>query len=256
MLWRVTDAGRPGVSYLFGTMHLREEVAYTHLAKAQFAIRNTAFLATEFDLGDAQPEAMHRALQLPEGRSLSDLLTASWMKRLEKRLKKMGAEALLSQGQMSPLFFTQCITEHLFDSDHPQPLDAALRDYALAEGKRVGGIETFEEQIDILKAIPLEYQVKSLKEALSNLSAYRKHLRKTAKWYRDAELDQLYQAARKSIKGIRRLMLTQRNMTMADRILEMTKAQTCTFAVGAGHLMGKKGLIALLKARGLQVKPA
>lgn len=256
LLWKITGKELSGDSFLFGTMHLRDSTAFAHIDLAKKAIQETTVFATEFDLGDADPAVFQQALMLPEGQTLSGLLSRSLYARLKKCLQKLGGEELLLADTLKPYFFTNFISERMMSEDNSQPLDAALWEYALSEGKIMKGVETFEEQVAIMYAIPLDYQVKTLKDTILNMSKFKKHLRQTTRLYEEAALDKLHKAAKKSVKGIRKLMLTDRNHIMADRIHDMTKQSTATFAVGAGHLMGKNGLIRLLKNKGLSVKPA
>lgn len=255
MLWKITGQHLSGDSFLFGTMHLRDSTAFAHLDQAKNAIRATEIFATEFDLSDADPAVFQQALLLPEGLTLSGLLSKSLYKKLKKCLKKLGGAEMLQADTLKPIFFTNFITEKMMSDDNSQPLDAALWEIAAGMGKIMKGVETFEEQVEIMYAIPLNYQVKTLKDTVLHISKFNKHLRKTTQLYEAAELEKLHKAAKKSVKGIRKLMLTDRNIIMAERIHEMAGQHTTTFAIGAGHLMGKQGVIRLLKERGLTVKP-
>jgi uncharacterized protein YbaP (TraB family) len=49
-------------------------------------------------------------------------------------------------------------------------------------------------------------------------------------------------------------LLATRNKNWISRIQQITKEKPTFFAVGAGHLGGKKGVIALLRNEGFTVK--
>lgn len=50
-------------------------------------------------------------------------------------------------------------------------------------------------------------------------------------------------------------MLTDRNNNWAEKMPEMMKNESSFFAVGGAHLMGKNGVIQLLKSKGYTLKP-
>ena len=80
-------------------------------------------------------------------------------------------------------------------------------------------------------------------------------IRKMTRQYEEANIQQLYKSVRKSAKGLRKLLLYNRNIIMADRIAEMAAEQSICVAIGAGHLGGSKGVLRLLKQRGLKLSP-
>jgi uncharacterized protein YbaP (TraB family) len=50
-------------------------------------------------------------------------------------------------------------------------------------------------------------------------------------------------------------LLAQRNTTWIPRLLRFARNKSTFFAVGAGHLPGEDGVIALLRAEGYKVTP-
>jgi uncharacterized protein YbaP (TraB family) len=60
---------------------------------------------------------------------------------------------------------------------------------------------------------------------------------------------------KKNAKGLRKMMLYHRNEVMAGRIAALARQQSLFAAIGAGHLLGGKGVLRLLKKEGLKVVP-
>jgi len=50
-------------------------------------------------------------------------------------------------------------------------------------------------------------------------------------------------------------LLTKRNINWAEKIPEQMTRESTFFAVGAGHLSGKNGVIQLLKDKGYTLRP-
>jgi uncharacterized protein YbaP (TraB family) len=135
------------------------------------------------------------------------------------------------------------------------PLDYTLWTYAKEQGKITVGVETFQEQMDILAHIPLDNQIKQLKEIAKQPAAFRRQIMKAAELYEQEDIRQLYKLVKKSSGELRKLMIYDRNVIMAKRIARMVAENTGCFAVGAGHLAGQNGIIKLLKAEGFKMKP-
>jgi uncharacterized protein len=53
----------------------------------------------------------------------------------------------------------------------------------------------------------------------------------------------------------RKLMIYDRNIIMANRMVGLSEENSCFFAIGAAHLPGQKGVMALLKRQGYKIVP-
>ena len=254
--WRLSGANIHGISYLLGTMHLKppsEKPSW----QAPFLnyIDLCQVFATEFSLDEVDPVLLRKFSLLPDNQLLSDYLTEKKIKKLEKVLLKSLGLPLRSLLRMQPLMVINLISEQILAEYHPISMDNELWQAALKKGKRLEGIETFEEQLQILKKIPIEYQVKSLVSIVKNISQYRKKLLHIAKVYDTGDIQQLYKVSKQGMGSIRKLMLIDRNHIMADRIFEKIQQNSMFCAIGAGHLAGKEGVLRLLKKKGVTVKP-
>ena len=57
------------------------------------------------------------------------------------------------------------------------------------------------------------------------------------------------------LAGYEDILVKKRNETWIDQIISNASEKQVFFAVGAGHLAGKNGVIQLLRAKGLKVTP-
>src|SRR5690606_29103309 len=101
----------------------------------------------------------------------------------------------------------------------------------------------------------LDFQIKSLNWMAKNFKRFRKQLQKMTKDYETGDIQKLYQATKKNAKGLRKVLIYDRNAIMARRIADMAAEQSLFAAIGAGHLGGEKGVLRLLKKAGFKVKP-
>lgn len=254
--WRLSGADVQGISYLLGTMHLKPPGPKPSW-EAPFLnyIDLCQVFATEFSLDEVDPVLLRKFSLLPDNQLLSDYLTEKKFKKLEKVLLKSLGLPLRSLIRMQPLMIVNLISEQLLAAYHPVSMDSELWQAAVKKGKRMEGIETFEEQLQILKKIPIDYQVKNLVSIIKNINQYRKKLLHLAKVYDTGDIQQLYKVSKQGMGSIRKLMLIDRNHIMAERIYDKIQTTSMFCAIGAGHLAGKEGVLRLLKKKGVTIKP-
>ena len=257
LVWAVyTEGVAEATSYIVGTMHVRDERAFTFDASFYEKILACEVFATEFALDDAKESDVNESMYLQEGQSLKLLIPNKLYNALNQLLAKRVGMELSNFNHFKPIMITNLLTENILSNDRMFSLDETLWNFAKENGKILRGIETFEEQILVLKSMSLDDQIKGLKDLTKNFSQFRKQLIQMTKLYEKADITELYKAAKRSSKGGRKLLLYDRNVVMADRIEEMMKRNSVCAAIGAGHLAGKKGVLKLLKDKGFKVKPA
>ena len=76
----------------------------------------------------------------------------------------------------------------------------------------------------------------------------------TKRLFSSASKTAVLHLAKRSSRGLRSLLIYERNERMAARFAELAFEKTTFAAVGAAHLDGKKGLLRLLKMGGFSVK--
>jgi uncharacterized protein len=256
LVWQITPPDTEGVkpSYIIGTMHVRDARAFQFENQFYEAIHACEAFATEFNLDDLQ-NATGFALSLPDGLMLSNLIKPKTFAKISRVVSQKMGMPLTHFNVMKPIMVTNLLTESVMSNDRMMSLDETLWRFASENGKILRGIETLDEQIEILNKMSLGEQIKGLKDLTANFSKFRRQLLDMAKLYEQADIQKLYKAARRSTKGNRRLLLFDRNEKMAQRIADLTQQTTLCAAIGAGHLAGKKGVLRLLKNNGFEVKP-
>lgn len=254
LLWRIEGEGLPGASFVFGTMHVRDPRVFQRLDQVYASIAACEVYAAEMALNHSNEVSLPDLLHLPDGITLSQLLPAKKWLKLQQMLQKTVGIQLDIFNHFKPLFISNLIDEQLLSTDMPYSLDEHLWRYAEGLEKEMLGIETLAEQILILQQFPLQLQLQSLVATMRNFSRHRQHLLKMASWYEQGELVKLYQGTKRGTRGMRRLLLYDRNRLMAQRIAATIKSQTTFCAVGAAHLAGQKGVLYLLKHHGLKLQ--
>lgn len=255
LLWRLTPPNGGPDSYLFGTMHVRDQRAFGWLDLALVCLNRCELFAAEFDLGDTDQQALAEALQLPEGKTLEQCLSPQAWKNLVRQMGKNNNLPVETLRQIHPMVISMTLSAQMLGEEANFSLDETLWRHAVNGGKQISGVETFEDQLRTLRTIRFDQHVGSLTYTLKNLKPQKKRIKKMLKYYAAGDVGALYQAARRDTKGMRKILLYQRNQNMANRFFEMANQKSLFCAVGAGHLAGEKGMLRLLKHHGFKLHP-
>ncbi len=254
LLWEVTAPAVLTPSYLFGTMHVRDERVFSSIDYLTRYLQQCDAFAAEFNFEQADSSQIQYAAQLPKGISLRTALSPSIYSKLEKVVYQEIQQPLAAFDHLSPLLLLNVLAEAQLNLDHQVALDRVLYNLAQQANKKLLGLETFEEQLAVFKAFNLREQYRTLKQVATNFERYRRNLKKTTLAYIKGDVHDLYQRSRRSIGSMRRVLLYERNKKMATRFVDYTQEQSLFAAVGAGHLAGEQGLLRLLKQQGYQLR--
>jgi uncharacterized protein YbaP (TraB family) len=126
-------------------------------------------------------------------------------------------------------------------------------------GKPTGGLETILDQLDVFDTLPLTIQDALLQESLDTIGAKEREkafLHMLKAWHQGS-LDGLEQLVEtfKTYPLFYKNLLVQRNQKWVPQIEGyLQENKNVLVIVGAAHLAGKDGLIALLKEKGYRIE--
>ncbi len=255
LLYQIEGRNICSPSYIFGTMHVRDHTAFRGIHRFKECIDLADSFAAEFDFQNVDYQAFEKASTLPDAASLADYINLRVYRKLARVFyRETGTELDLLQHR-SPLILLNMIADAQFGQDETHALDYALYLCAQAAGKQLLGLESFESQMHVFSKVPLKEQSRNLKKIALNFKAYRRDIAKAAALYRARDIQKLYQKTKKSIGSMRNVLLYDRNRTMAYKFVDYAQQKSIFAAVGAGHLGGSKGVLRLLKKKGLGIRP-
>jgi len=259
MLWKFYKNDEDACSYVYGTIHLATEQAFAHSRLAEKYIDRVAHYVSEMNL-DVSGKGLELAecFQLSEGQTLFSFFSDKRFGKYRKQILKAFEVDVNDYERYCPFYVLNMISiiglmQGETHSDR-QVLDHHLYHYAQSNGKSLEGLESVDDQIRIAKAIPMDYQVKSFKKAMKNISAFKKSVEILVQLYARGDYKSLYKISKKSLGQIRPLLLYDRNHFFLDRIEIIVKEHPSFISIGAAHLHGDKGVLALFKKRGYKVK--
>ena len=129
-----------------------------------------------------------------------------------------------------------------------------LTSLAKKEKKTIIGLETLQEQMEIVGSIPLEDQIEDLKSSTAGMI---RDYNEMLAAYTSQNLSDLEKIGTES-EGFDKMeakLLTERNERWVKTIQEQLAKTSTFYAVGALHLVGEEGLINQLQEAGYSLAP-
>ncbi|CAG5008160.1 hypothetical protein DYBT9275_04206 [Dyadobacter sp. CECT 9275] len=258
LLWEVTGMGLQSPSYLFGTIHLICPADFALSDALKNALSRTEQTALEVDMDD--PEMMMKMMKtmnMKNGTELKSLMSPEQYSRLSAYYKDSVGIGLAMFEKAKPFVLMGPLFNVVL-SCQPQSYEMSLVELAKKQKSEVIGIETLEEQMAIFDTIPYSDQLKQIVVMIDSLPSARKEFKNLVDLYKAQDIDSLYQLTMKSefgLDGNEEIMLFDRNRKWIPRMDKIMKAKPTFFGVGAAHLGGPTGVIALLRKAGYDVRP-
>ena len=257
-LWQVKDEDT--TIYLFGTVHVLKPGTEWFKGGIKRAFDGSDELVLEI-VEPEDPQAMaasmaHTALAR-DGVKLSDRLDADMRGKYQAA---MGANGLPWQifEPFNPWMAGMALAvKPLEKLGYKADLGAekTLTAAAKAAGKKVGALETVEQQLGYFAGLPMDSQVKFLNATVEGLPDMDKEFSRLIAHWKEGDPDKLAAEMNESLEAtpeLAQVLLIQRNANWAKWIKErMARPGTVFIAVGAGHLAGKGSVQEQLKEMGV-----
>ena len=258
LLWEISGNGLTAPSYLFGTFHLlcKDDINFSDPLKQ--AINNSHEIYLELDLDD--PATIMGALMLmnmKDGKKLKELYTPDQYKRVSDFFKDSLKTPIGLFQRMKPEFLVALIYPKLMPCNSASSVEESVMELAKNAGKEINGLETMAFQASIFDSIPYEKQAEELLNTIDSLEKSKTYFGLMLAAYNNQRLDEIEKIVNTPEFGVednQDILLDNRNKNWVVQLKEIMKRNAVFTAVGAGHLVGKNGLIALLKAEGYAVR--
>jgi uncharacterized protein YbaP (TraB family) len=226
LLWQISGKGLKKQSYLFGTFHSNDNRIFQFSDSTYIALLKSNAIVLEADIYSMFEEYDSRIENYnmnfdPSGRSYTTSKKAS-------------------------------TTKYGNEDGRPQFLDAYLQQFAYNSQKKFFALETVQEQLIAYENITYSSQ----KEYnFGNLTIGKDYSIDT---YQNGDIEGIRQMlkAQLSVSGnAYNLIITNRNIVMANGIDTLIKKNNSFIGIGAAHLAGEEGVIQLLRNKGYTLRP-
>jgi hypothetical protein len=260
-MWKATR--QQGAVYLVGSVHMLTKDFYPLAPAIEAGFKDSDLLVEEVDLAemlapDQQFSLLARGM-LPAGQTLDKVVSPATMALVNARVGSLGMPASALQ-QFKPWFLAMTLMAVEWEKagfDAALGLDKHFYDRAQTEGKTVQGLETTEYQISRFDGMAMTQQDRFLAESLKDLDAEKASVQKIADAWKAGDLPTLERLVLQDVKDdqfMYQRLLVERNRNWLPKIEALFARRGRAFiVVGAAHLVGPDGLIAMLKAKGARV---
>ncbi len=259
--WEVK--GRSNTVYLLGSVHMLKPDESTLPPVMLRAYERSKALVMELDLNDLDANAMLGSSlelsMLPEGQSLSDILGSELYASLAAHAQALGLEPE-TMDRFQP-WFAALVLEQMalgksgFESG--AGVDEQFAQLARTDGKPIIALETVEEQLGFFAKLTEEQQRQYLRGTLKDLDTEASDAAVMVNAWRQgdsAELERLMRREASENPVLFRILTTDRNRRWLPKIVAMLgEDRDYLVIVGALHLVGNDGLVALLENQGFKV---
>lgn len=259
-LWTVSGGGN--TVYLFGSVHMLPEGGFAIDGPLAEALADAEKVCLEIDLGAVNEVEMQRLTLArvidPQGRDLFTLLGPDADK--VKAAADAAGLPLEPLAQFEPWFAGMMLSllalqQHGFDIENgvERIVDASAR----ATGKPMCGFETADEQLALFDEMPAGQQSEFLLQSIEEAGDIKADTRRLLQAWREGDGDALADLFDEDFAGYPELvdrLVYDRNARWTEQIAELLAGEDdVLIVVGAGHLVGERGVPALLEKRGFKV---
>jgi uncharacterized protein YbaP (TraB family) len=266
LLWRAEAPGEGGGAlYLLGSVHMGTPAMQNLGPVVSDAFGRTEELVVEVDLSSLDPVEtavlMHRHGSFVDGVQLRDVIRPETHALLIEYLEERALSPAAFETMMPWLVATMVAVMGFEDAglDGRLGVDQAFIDQA--GEKPIVPLETFESQLAMLSGLDWEIQDLMLEDSLLKSGEMALQSAMIVESWRlgdEAELERILFEDLEStpaLEPLYQVMFYDRNVRMTRLLVELSGDGIPRFVVlGAGHMVGSRGVPALLAAEGFRVE--
>jgi uncharacterized protein YbaP (TraB family) len=261
-LWKATKG--QGSLYLVGSVHLLTKDYYPLSPALERAFKDSDLLVEEVDIG--QMIATENQLQmlttgmLPAGQSLDKVVSPGTLAAVNKRLETLGMP-IEPLKRLKPWLLSLTLLGLEWQKaglEADLGLDKHFYNQARRDAMTVQGLETVTFQISLFDGMTMEEQDRLLAETLKELDTQLTAMKTLADAWKAGDAPTVERLVLQDLRSEPRIyqrMLVDRNRDWLPKVEALFARRGRAFVVvGAAHLIGPDGLLAMLRARGYTVE--
>jgi len=262
-VWQVQGGSAEIV--ILGSMHMIYPGIYPLRDEIQDAFKRADALVVEVDVGGdnalEMQQMMMRKGMLQAGDTLQRYLSPRTMEQLHEYLDDRGLDPAMFTSLHPGFLMTRLSSMRMEELGLQADLGIDRHFLDLARGEKdLLELESVEQQLDLLLGFP-DHDLLMV-HTLSQLSDIEKTITPLYLAWKNGDAEELNrllledeQRRNPRLKPVYDMMFDERNIQMAGKICAMLETRGSYFiVVGAGHLVGEKGIIALLQKAGYQAQ--
>jgi uncharacterized protein YbaP (TraB family) len=189
----------------------------------------------------SQMAAILVKMRMPDSVSLQDLISPEDYSLLQEKAKDSGMPLFMFEN-IKPLFLQTLLDDVNSQKSQMASYEINLAQKASNTGKGIGGLETIDDQMAAIDAVPLKEQAAMLMESLKSPDS--QNIDTLIQLYEQQKIQELHDMIESSFAQSKDnymdSFLKNRNVKWIDNMKRLMSEKSTFFAVGAGHLGWKK----------------
>ncbi len=265
LIWEIKGKGLNQTSFLYGTIHMigKKDFFLTDGTKKSFdRSKQVAFEIDMEEMGDIMsllPLLMQSFMK--NDTTLQDLFSKEDYVLVKAHFDKVGLP-MMFLNRIKPMFLSALDPKAMMgDGSEKEDIvsyEMEFLEMAQNQKKAVEGLETAAFQMSMFDSIPYRAQAQMLLESIkSGADASDAQFDQLVELYKNQDIQAMQDLMGEdnTTNNYNDLLLVNRNRKWIPIMEKMMQDKATFFAVGAGHLGGGQGVIALLRAAGYSVEP-
>jgi uncharacterized protein len=276
VFWKIEAPGGVKPSWLLGTAHVTDPRIHALPAETEAAITGADIAIFELaEIADKarMAKAMFRNVRhmaMPIGQTIWDVIADADEAAIRDNPAFLPGQVKTIDG-FQPWVVAAMLSVPTCEMQRQQlgliTFDEALAHKAEESGVAIAGLETVEDQLGLFAKMPLEAQGKYLVAVAKTSAIMPDYFETLIRFYVERKIAYLMPLSRRidpdagSADAVELMaffeqdLIAKRNINMAQRAAQYIDVGNAFIAVGALHLPGEEGVVALLKRAGYKVTP-
>ena len=262
-LWKIQS--RTNTVYVLGSLHYSKKEIYPLSEKVEKAFRESEILVVEADVNNMKKIDIQKLTErafYPENDTLEKHVSMETYERVVKETGGLGIPVELVNRQKPWFLAITFVALESVKLGFDPNLGIDKHFLSKAEGsKKILELESLDYQLDLLSGFSEKDQESLLLYTLNDLRILEQELEKLTRAWTTGDTKGMESILTRSVSGDKRLssifekVVYERNRKMASRIEDFLQTKESYFLiVGAGHLVGDRGIVEILRKKGYGVE--
>ena len=254
LLWEISENGLKQSSYLYGTMHVSKRIAFRLDDVFYHALEKSDVVALESDPDTwLDNDIGSGGMGQGNGFITQGFYTYPFAVKNPKK-EEIGAYLAFEDRRVNSILYRT--NEYSQNFEEETYLDMFIYQAGKKLGKKVIALENLEESSALVGRASLNAMKKKPDEWLQKMMQESNPMTILQDAYRDRNITMLDSIDKAMYtEHYRKNMLTIRNRNMATKLDSVMQNAKVFAGIGAAHLPGERGVIAMLREMGYTVKP-
>lgn len=261
-LWKAQS--KTGIVYVLGSLHLMKKESYPLNTKIENAFEQSNVLAVEANISDIAKMDLQKLMQnafYQGNETIERHVSRETYELIKKETGNLGMplELIIKQ---KPWFLSLTLTSLQLAKLGFDP-NYGIDNYFLQKSmsrKRIVELESIDYQLALLSGFSDREQELFLLHTLRDMKTIEQEINQLLRAWTSGDVKSiesllLKESVNRGMEHIYEKLFYERNRNMTSKIEEFLKTKETYFVViGAGHLVGNKGIIEILRKKGYSVE--